>query len=228
MAAPLIRSLFQPTDFDTFLDEIGLADLDGNDRAQLAETMKQSVEYGIVTKIFSTLPAGEKLTLVELMKEGDASGNDIKVNDWLRKKFPEIETLVDEVIENVKNQVRKMTSTLKHDIEQDLIMVRAMSQEKKAATEPPVPSSADDAGEREPFPWETATPAAGTPNISPTQTDTFSTESVDSPRPEPPPAAIASPPVDPLDEFVPPVRPTPSLDGQGNGVGPLPSPPSSV
>lgn len=116
MATPLLTSMFKPTDFDLFLDEIGLEDLTGRSRVELIDDILQSVEYALSIKIFRRLSTEKQAQLNNLMDEADKTGNEAIVNDFLAQEFPDIESVVDEAIEKVKNDLRLSTASMKDSI----------------------------------------------------------------------------------------------------------------
>ncbi len=123
MPKPLTQSLFKPTDFDLFLDSIGLSKQSKEARISLIDRMQQAVEYQIVTQIFSRLTGDEKLNLIDLMKEADETENEKPVNDFLLEKIPDIEMLVDEAIDKVKNDLRIGTAGMAAAMAEDMAVL---------------------------------------------------------------------------------------------------------
>lgn len=116
-----ILARFQPTDFDLFLDEIGLADVTGDDRIDLVNIAKTSIEKEIVFTIFSRLEPFKKEQLARLMEDASVANSEQAVNDFLLIEIPDIEALVDLSIDKVKNTLRQFSTTLRQDIEADTL-----------------------------------------------------------------------------------------------------------
>lgn len=112
MAPPLTGSIFKPTDFDRYLEEIGLGDLSPEARIKLVDTLHESVQYRIVTEVLSSLSTQQKLELARLMQEANKTGEDTPVNDYLLKQIPDVEGLVDDIIEQEKRKLRPGAATL--------------------------------------------------------------------------------------------------------------------
>lgn len=131
MATPILTSLIKPTDFDLFLDEIGLEDVVGRDRVALVDKFLQSVEYQLVTLIFRRLTTEKQIELIELMKEADKTENEAPVNVFLLKEIPDVETMVDEAIEKVKADLRVSTASMQESIDAQLALMKLDEQMKK-------------------------------------------------------------------------------------------------
>ncbi len=120
MAQPLTQTVFQPTDFDLFLDEVGLQDVTGKARLALVDKLRDSVHYSIVSKIAKHLDFEGQITFVNLMKEADKTGNEAPVNEFLFQKIPHIESLIEESIEEVKDKLRFSSANLQDLVDQEV------------------------------------------------------------------------------------------------------------
>lgn len=144
MTTPLVQSVFKPTDFDLFLDEIGLESLTGRDRIAMVDRITQILEYQLVTTIFDKLSTEKKIELVELMKRADETGNEAPVNEYLHQHLPDIEALVDEAISKVKNDLRVSTASINDSIEKHMAILEmdkasAITPDKEEEFNPPPP-----------------------------------------------------------------------------------------
>lgn len=106
MATPLLQSIFTPTDFDTFLDEVGFGHMSAQARLKLVDDMSYAVQYGVMTRILTELKPEQKLRLIELMQEAKKTGDFSVPNNYVSDQFPDLEVIVDEIIERVKSQLR--------------------------------------------------------------------------------------------------------------------------
>lgn len=200
MATPILGSIFKPTDFDNFLEEIGLGDMSPEARLQLVDNMTQSVQYRIITEIFSSLSGEQKLELVRLMQEAKKTGDDNPVNDWLLQQLPDIEGMVDDIVEQEKQRLRPGAATMQKVLDEFLTLIeqrRAVeAEELKEGPLPPdrphkdgsMPATvADKATPASSFvpsppPLQLETPAPAPPAILPPLPPLASTSSVDEPK----------------------------------------------
>jgi hypothetical protein len=117
MATPLTQSIFQPLDFDLFLEEIGLlGDLGAEARVALSDQITEAIEYAMITKIFHRLTPYQQGELVQLMQEADKTGNEAPVNDYLLGIIPDADILAKEAVEEVKDSFRISTNTVDREI----------------------------------------------------------------------------------------------------------------
>lgn len=132
------QSIFQPTDFDLFLDEVGLGEMTPEARIQLVDNLRQAISYRIVTEIYTQLSVEQKTQLVELMQKADETGDEKPVNDFLLKCIPDVEALVDDIVESEKNKLRPGAAMFQKFLEGYLATLERKVEEK---TGQPVNSS---------------------------------------------------------------------------------------
>lgn len=135
MAAPLTQSIFQPTDFDAFLDEIGFTDLSPQSRAEMVANIASAVEYAVVRKIYRLLSNEDQIRLLEIMQEADETGNEEPVNSFLLERIPDADILAEEAVEEVKNDLRRSSVGMRMAVEQHVNMIDQMRQAEQNAAE---------------------------------------------------------------------------------------------
>lgn len=183
MAVPVFQSAIKATDFDLFLDEIGLEDLDARGRIELVDKAIQAVEYRLVTNLLDRLSTDKKIELVDLMREADKTGNEGPVNDFYAREIPDVESIVDEAIDEVKSRLRASTASMKDSF---AMYMSALGLDSAAPSEPEQAQESDNSAMPEPLPIPIAEPASQT---------------LPSPLPEPVPSQA---PIDPLESYNPP------------------------
>lgn len=106
MATPLSQYIFQPSKLDEYLDEIGLGSMSPEARVKLVDDLTQIIQYRIVTEVYSSLSAEEKLEYMGLMQEAVKNNNFTKSNEFLFRNIPDIDALVDEIVEEELEKMR--------------------------------------------------------------------------------------------------------------------------
>lgn len=137
MAQPLTQSYFKPTDFDKFIDELGLNNLSPRSRIEFVDKIRQAVEFTFITKLFRRLSEDKKIKLVELMQEADKTGNEAPVNEFLETEFPDVEGIVDEAIDKIKNDLRLSTASIADSFEQVMADLGKQIQPARPDDNPP-------------------------------------------------------------------------------------------
>lgn len=113
MAAPLFQHVFQPTEFDDYLEEIGLGNISPEARLQMIDEFREGVLYEIVIRGFSSLGEDEQFEYVRLMKDANKSGDYSKTNEFLYKHIPDIEAMIEEIVDDVKRRMRPGAAVLR-------------------------------------------------------------------------------------------------------------------
>ena len=133
MATPITQSVFKPIDFDLFLDELGFDRQSPAMRQKLINMAVDAYREQLTLGIFSRLTSEDKMKLLDLMEEADKTGNEKLPNDFLTERIPDVQELIEQSIENVKDGLRLVTTGMKETLDEQIAMLLEKKQQQDEA-----------------------------------------------------------------------------------------------
>jgi hypothetical protein len=163
MSIPLFHSAFPATEFEAFLDEIGIgANLSPEEKEEVAYKAREIVKYNVTGLILQRMDTEEKQEeLARLIEETEKSGSDIELNQFFLREIPDWEIMIDEEVQKVRRDLRDGVAKLPQYIEyaESLMASNAPKEEANEPAQSPNSTSqeAQSNVNMEPFPWEVPT-----------------------------------------------------------------------
>ncbi len=168
MATPINTPIIQPTDFDQFLDELGLGILSQEERDDLAKQAREMATYAVIVKIRQAVGTDKIKEFTELMERAYETGDHTEFNQFFQRAVPNPDFLIEEAVEEVKKTIRAALRNMPKMMEKYMNLYDERVDEKRkrqqaedaVETEEQKDTEEKQATETEsfkgadPFPWE--------------------------------------------------------------------------